>query len=182
MNNVVLLPGASLPAVAPERANLYAVANRIIAFGEFQAGPGMPPMSPRRIQTLTYLAYGHHLVAHLHPLCRAAPEAWRDGPGFGELAYALHTYGEAAVVREIAGPRGVDALPAGPARRLVDRVCLAYAHRNPGDLAVLVKGRARAWSQTLAAHPEGSPIPLERIRADFLALDLPDESGPTPDL
>lgn len=181
MSNVVPLPGASVPAAAPERASLYAVANRIIAFGLFQAGPGTPPMTPRRIQALAYLAYGHHLVVHLHPLCRYAPEAWREGPGFGDLAYALHTYGDEPVAREIAGPRGVEALPAGPARRLVDRVCLAYAHHDAGDLAVLVKGRARAWAQTLAARPEGSPIPAEHLRADFLTLALPDWSDPDRD-
>lgn len=178
MSNVVPLPGASVPAAAPERASLYAVANRLIAFGLFHAGPETPPMTPRRIQALAYLAYGHHLVAHLHPLCRSAPEAWQAGPGFAELAYALHTYGDAPVDRAIAGPRGVEALPAGPARRLVDQVCLAYAHHDAGELAILVKGRARAWAQTLATRSEGSPIPAERIRADFLGLDLPDWSGP----
>lgn len=174
MSNVIALPGRLMPAATVARASIYAVANRIVAFGAFHAGPDVPPMTQRRIQVLAYLAYGHHLVVHLGPLTESPPEAWQTGPAFGSLAYALHTYGTGPAEQEIAGPRGVERLDAGPARQLVDRVCLSYGHHDEADLATLIKGRGAAWAETLAQGREGATIPDARLRAEFAGRPLSD--------
>lgn len=169
MSNIVAFPGGASRAPDPDEVSVYAVANRIIAYGVLQAGPGTPGMTTDRIQALAYLACGHHLAQCGRPLCQPRPQCWAGKPGFAGLTYALHTYGTWPVSQEIRGPGGIERMAAGDSRRLVDRVCLTYAHED-WDVLGSIAGNTEA---ILAGLPDGGTIPDAVLHAQFRDRPLP---------
>ncbi|PJK01475.1 hypothetical protein CO615_04140 [Lysobacteraceae bacterium NML75-0749] len=108
-------------------------------------------LTPMQVQKLVYLAHGWHLGYGFGPLVNETPEAWKYGPVFRSLYYAMSQYGGGPVTYLLkTGPDPLDLdahVESGRTKDLLDAVWKNYAQFSGFQLSSITHLEGTPWHE-----------------------------------
>ena len=142
------------------RVSPIAVANYLINRGD------IGDLTPLKLMKLVYLSHGWNLVYNDGPLVDEQAQAWRYGPVFPSLHFAVRHFADLPVVGTIA-PRyaGDFGKLTDDQKWMVDTVVDIYGKVDGIKLSAMTHNPGTPWFNTFKKHGKNSPIADADIRA-----------------
>ena len=126
---------------------------------------GMGFVDPLKIQKLVYFAHGWHLGFDMGPLSSENARAWRWGPVFPKLYYAVRSWGNTPIgelIVDLSGRGEVTTrrVPSSDnASKLIERVWEVYGDQTGLSLSHMTHVDDGPWKETRDDAPDAlSPV------------------------
>ena len=134
-----------------DRYSSVAIANRFLRFAEADD----VPVDAMKLQKLVYIAHGWHLGYTGEPLCSELVQAWRWGPVFADLYFAVRRWGNSKITEPVLDFWDEVAVPPVPnddsfAARLIEAVWKMYRRYNGVELSELTHQDGTPWSDIIS--------------------------------
>lgn len=149
---------------------------------DYMIAEGNGRLTPLHVIKLVYISHGYTLAIHKTPLTHDRIEAWRYGPVFPVLYYALKRHGSMPISNlyycgtraDVNGIRDhgdfFNDVIKEPARDILDRVLHVYGGLTGNQLSALTHKKDTPWKRYYKEGQMNIVIPDEAIQSHYEKL------------
>ena len=125
-------------------------------------------LKPIKLIKLVYLCHGYCLAIFGKPLVDEQPQAWRLGPIFPSIYYAVRDYGDNPVTEKIDERLNKDSAPPNYAQQqLIDAVYDLYKEDSDGEVAWYANEPDSPWAKVRRKAGGNTPMSDKDLKVAF---------------